>query len=266
MRLRHKLSSLLILLTVLSNLGQDQNNGYYRYPAIHGDTVVFTAEGDLWKVRLGHPQATRLTTHLEQELHATISPDGKLVAFSASYEGPTEVYVIPIEGGQPQRLTYDGESARAVGWTPDGRVCYATRHYSTLPNTQLVLVHPRTKQTERVELHQASQAAWLEKQVGLVFTRLSKQGSSTKRYHGGSVENLWKYMLDRDEAVALTADYTGTSRSPMLHGERIYFNTDRDGTMNIWSMDLEGSDLQHCLLYTSPSPRDRTRSRMPSSA
>ena len=24
--------------------------------------------------------------------------------------------------------------------------------------------------------------------------------------------------------------------------------------------------LQHCLLYTSPSPRDRTRSRMPSSA
>eukprot|EP00656_Telonema_subtile_P014444 TRINITY_DN17404_c0_g1_i1.p1 TRINITY_DN17404_c0_g1~~TRINITY_DN17404_c0_g1_i1.p1 ORF type:complete len:110 (+),score=23.90 TRINITY_DN17404_c0_g1_i1:3-332(+) len=26
------------------------------------------------------------------------------------------------------------------------------------------------------------------------------------------------------------------------------------------------TDLQHCLLYTSPSPRDRTRSRMPSSA
>ena len=58
------------------------------------------------------------------ELHAAISPDGKSVAFSASYEGPTEVYVISIEGGQPQRLTYDGESARVVGWTPDGRVCY----------------------------------------------------------------------------------------------------------------------------------------------
>ena len=27
-----------------------------------------------------------------------------------------------------------------------------------------------------------------------------------------------------------------------------------------------GSDLRYCLLYTSPSPRDRTRSRMPSSA
>ena len=29
---------------------------------------------------------------------------------------------------------------------------------------------------------------------------------------------------------------------------------------------VEGSELELCLLYTSPSPRDRTRSRMPSSA
>ena len=28
----------------------------------------------------------------------------------------------------------------------------------------------------------------------------------------------------------------------------------------------EDGDIQNCLLYTSPSPRDRTRSRMPSSA
>jgi tricorn protease len=24
--------------------------GYYRYPTIHGDTIIFTAEGDLWSV------------------------------------------------------------------------------------------------------------------------------------------------------------------------------------------------------------------------
>ena len=30
--------------------------------------------------------------------------------------------------------------------------------------------------------------------------------------------------------------------------------------------DTEAFELQSCLLYTSPSPRDRTRSRMPSSA
>ena len=33
-----------------------------------------------------------------------------------------------------------------------------------------------------------------------------------------------------------------------------------------YSVDDKGSENYHCLLYTSPSPRDRTRSRMPSSA
>ena len=34
-----------------------------------------------------------------------------------------------------------------------------------------------------------------------------------------------------------------------------------------WSAPVNASgDASHCLLYTSPSPRDRTRSRMPSSA
>ncbi|MGO8998109.1 MAG: hypothetical protein ACLQVI_32725, partial [Polyangiaceae bacterium] len=23
--------------------------GYYRYPTIHGDTIIFTSEGDLWE-------------------------------------------------------------------------------------------------------------------------------------------------------------------------------------------------------------------------
>src|SRR5258708_6435813 len=64
--------------------------GYYRFPAIHGDTVVFTAEGDLWRVGVQGGTAQRLTSHLGTELHAAFSPDGKTLAFSAEYEGPTE--------------------------------------------------------------------------------------------------------------------------------------------------------------------------------
>ena len=33
-----------------------------------------------------------------------------------------------------------------------------------------------------------------------------------------------------------------------------------------WTYIINGLSVTHCLLYTSPSPRDRTRSRMPSSA
>ena len=36
--------------------------------------------------------------------------------------------------------------------------------------------------------------------------------------------------------------------------------------LGFYLVDLEFDQSRVCLLYTSPSPRDRTRSRMPSSA
>jgi len=47
----------------------------------------------------------------------------KTVAFSASYEGPTEVYTMPASGGLPTRRTFEG-GALVAGWTPDGKVLY----------------------------------------------------------------------------------------------------------------------------------------------
>src|SRR5262245_32707675 len=75
--------------------------GFYRFPALHRDVIVFVAEGDLWKVSPSGGAATRLTTHLAEETNPAISPDGKTIAFTARYEGPAEVYTIPIDGGSP---------------------------------------------------------------------------------------------------------------------------------------------------------------------
>src|SRR3990172_1833592 len=111
--------------------------GYFRFPAISGDQVVFTAEGDLWRVGIRGGVAQRLTTHPSEESRPAVSPDGKILAYSASYEGPTEVYTMPLEGGVPTRRTYEGSSGQVVGWTPSGKVIYATRRYATLPNPQL---------------------------------------------------------------------------------------------------------------------------------
>jgi len=81
--------------------------GWYRDPAIHGDTVVFTAEGDLWRVGANGGLAQRLTTHPAEESQAAISPDGSLLAFVANYEGKPEVYAMPLAGGAPRRLSFE---------------------------------------------------------------------------------------------------------------------------------------------------------------
>lgn len=244
------LTSLVILLSHSPDLfAGEENMGYYRYPSLYENIIVFTAEGDLWKVMTQGGIAQRLTTHAGQETHASISPDGKYIAFSASYDGPREVYLISIEGGMPKRLTYHGEGSYVVGWTPGGEVIYTTRHFSTLPNSQLVRINPETREEVLIPLHQASYGAYDANEETLVFTRLPFQGSRTKRYKGGTVQNLWKFSKGAEEAVPLTVNYAGTSKDPMWYEGRIYFISDRDGTMNIWSMKDDGTDLQQATDY-----------------
>ncbi len=242
--MRPSTSLALALLAAAAPLAAQQQPslGYYRFPAVTGNTIVFTAEGDLWRVPITGGVAQRLTSNAGEESHASISPDGQTVAFSASYEGPTEVYTMPLGGGAPVRRTYEGAAATVVGWTPDGKVLYTTRRYSTLPNPELATVDPRSNITARVPLAQASDGSY--DSGTLYFTRFAWQGSNTKRYRGGTAQNIWRFAPNAEHAQPLTGDYDGTSRSPMVWKGRVYFASDRDGTMNLWSMDLNGKDLK----------------------
>ncbi len=243
-----RILTLVVLLLLPCALRAEETLGYYRFPAIHGDTIIFAAEGDLWRVDRRGGVATRLTTHPAEETHPAISPDGKTLAFSAAYEGPTEVYTMPIDGGLPARRTFEGEGGRTgavvVGWTPGGEVLYATSHETGLPGVDLARIDPATGRRALVPLAQASEGVYAPDGKTLFFTRFAFQGSHTKRYKGGTAQSLWRYMDGAAEAVPLTADFAGTSKSPMLWQGRIYFVSDRDGTMNLWSMDENGKDLR----------------------
>jgi tricorn protease len=235
-------------------LAQAQSNrGWYRSPAIHDQTVAFTSEGDLWEVSIEGGMARRLTTAPGEELHAAFSPDGQTIAFVADYEGPQEVYTIPASGGIPARRTYEGGGQRrrnapstpgavVAGWTPDGKILYSTYHFSGIPDAQLVTIDSHNR-FERIPLSQAAQGTFDPHNETLFFTRLDRQPSFTKRYAGGTAENIWRYNPGH-EAVALTSDYTGTSNNPMWWNKRVFFLSDRDGTMNLWSMDENGKDLR----------------------
>jgi tricorn protease len=234
--------TLALALSALAPLCSAQTNrGYYRFPAISGNTIAFTAEGDLWESTVDGGGAHRLTSHPGDEAHAAFSPDGKTIAFSANYEGPTEIYTMPAAGGLPTRRTFEG-TAQVVGWTPDGKILYTTRRYSTLPDSQLVTVD-KDNRSERIPLSQASQGVYDSQGRTLFFTRLPFQGSEAKRYQGGTAQNIWKFTAGQ-EAVPLTADFTGSSKDAMWWNNRVYFVSDRDGTMNLWSMDAAGHNLK----------------------
>lgn len=242
---RLAITSTLCLLTTSTQLfaadAPPLHRGYYTDPAFHGETIIFTSEGDLWSVDIHGGAAHRLTSGSGTEHRAIISPDGKTVAFRANYEGPSEVYTMPVDGGLPQRRTWDGNS-EPEGWGADGRLLIATGRYSTLPSIQLVLIDDHGAR-EILPLAQAAEGAYSSDGHTLFFTRWFSQGSHTRRYKGGTAENLWSFD-GKDEAVPLTADWTGTSTNPMFWNGRVYFLSDRDGVMNVYSMDPQGHGVK----------------------
>src|SRR5919204_4976567 len=94
--------------------------GYYRFPAIHGETVVFTSEDDLWTVPADGGVARRLTASPGVVSGPFFSPDGATLAFTGREEGHSEVYTMPAAGGPVRRLTYLGANSSVIGWMPDG--------------------------------------------------------------------------------------------------------------------------------------------------
>ncbi|MBL9120919.1 MAG: PD40 domain-containing protein [Phycisphaerae bacterium] len=227
----------------------EQSLGYYRMPAMRGQTIVFVAEGDLWRVGTEGGIASRLTSHPGEERDPSISPDGTMVAFTATYEGPREVYTMPLNGGLPTRRTWDAGRAGMTGWMPDGTLLYATDARSALPAIRVWRHDCATDQRTVLPLAQCSDATFIDA-THLAFTRLQFQGSHTDRYQGGTAQQLWSFDLPAgasgtaDEAKPLTADYDGTSRRPLAWGDRIVFTTDRSGRLNLWSMRRDGTDLR----------------------
>ena len=106
--------------------------GYYRQPALHGDRLVFVSEGDLWTARIPETDSTsptiayRLTSGDGNESLPRISPDGNWIAFAGQYDGNTDVYVMPIDGGAPTRLTFHPTTDEPLAWTA-GESCFG-RH------------------------------------------------------------------------------------------------------------------------------------------
>jgi tricorn protease len=194
----------------------------------------------------------RLTTHPEAESAPMISPDGRWIAFEASYDGPREVYVMPITGGAPVRATHEGGGVAVRGWLDDNRVIYRTSNIPGASARLLRTVNRTTLQTADIPLSDADQATLLGDGATLAFTRygLASSNDNAVQYRGGTMGQLWRYKPGTDaEAVRLAADFGAPIQYPMAWNGRIYFVTDKSGTDNIWSVDEQGGD-----------PRQHTRS------
>jgi len=219
--------------------------GLYRFPTTNGSVVVFASEGDLWQAPIEGGMAMRLTTDAGQEAFPKFSMDGKWVAFSAELEGNVDVYAMPIDrAGEPVRLTYHPAADNVVAWTPDGKVVFRSmRESANWGENRLFAVSPEGGTPVMVPIGLAALADFSADGEQVAFTRTSWEFATWKHYKGGTAQDVWSANL-RDGTFKQLTDYEGTDRFPMWHEGRVYFVSDRAGTMNLFSMAGDGTDVR----------------------
>ncbi|HIB88120.1 TPA: peptidase [Candidatus Poribacteria bacterium] len=219
--------------------------GYYRFPTIHEDQVVFVAEDDLWTVEVSGGIARRLTSNLGEVSHPFISPDGKYLAFTGREEGPAEVFVMPTLGGLSERLTYLGTHNAVVNWKPDNQtIIFASN--AKLPFTrsfQLFEIDQNGGISQPMPYGSARNISY-GKNGGIVLGRFTADPARWKRYRGGTAGVIWIDPDDTGEFRQLI-NLGGNLASPMWVEDRIFFLSDHQGIGNLYSCLPDGEDLQH---------------------
>jgi Tol biopolymer transport system component len=85
-----------------------------------GDVFGMFIDGDIWAIDLSTRKETRL---VEKAFNPDYSPDGKRIAFDASWAGPRRIWAVDNRGHNPQQLTSDTSEAIShvrPRWSPDG--------------------------------------------------------------------------------------------------------------------------------------------------
>ncbi|MFO0872563.1 MAG: PDZ domain-containing protein [Phycisphaerales bacterium] len=234
--------------------GAPGERGFYQQPTLFGDRLVFVSEGDLWSATLPSDPALpiaahRLTATSGAEGWPCFSPDGASLAFAAERDGNTDVYVMPVDGGPPRRLTFHPGPDVPLAWTPDGKsVVFRSARTNPLGRTTLWRVEIQGGTATEFAFGECSLASFDSAGARIAFTRWSNETWNWRNYRGGTAPDLWLWDVAAGRGTRLVKD-PANDLFPMFYStggaaERVAFASDRDGQMNIWSVDATGGDLR----------------------
>src|SRR5438552_1755402 len=247
------LAALVVVVTSSEAFGAPDEARLLRFPTTHGDRIVFGYAGDLYTVAATGGTARRLTSHPGYEMFPRFSPDGTKIAFTAQYDGNTEVFVVPADGGEPTRLTYTATLGRdevsdrmgpnniVMGWTPDGKnILFRSRMHSFNDFIgQLYTVPKDGGIAERLPLPRGGFASYSPDGKKIAYNRVFREFRTWKRYRGGMADDIWTYDFETKKTERIVEN-DASDIIPMWHGNAVYFLSDRDANkrMNLYKVDL----------------------------
>ncbi|MCF8227448.1 MAG: PDZ domain-containing protein [Bacteroidales bacterium] len=246
---------------MMSSRGQEEAR-LMRFPAIHGGQVVFSFAGDLYTVEKDGGIARKLTNDEGYEAFARFSPDGGNIAFTGQYDGNTEVYLIPSEGGIPKRLTYTATLGRddisdrmgpnniVMTWKNDDQIVFRSRMKSfNAFKGHLFEISKEGGLPEQLPFAVGGWCSFSPDQDKVAYNRVFREFRTWKYYRGGMADDIWIFDFNTKESRNIT-NTEAQDIFPMWHGDKIYFLSDRDRTMNLFAYDLKTDETEKITDYT----------------
>jgi tricorn protease len=237
---------------------------YLRFPHVRDDLLTFVAEDDVWLAPADGGRAWRLSADDSVASWPRLSRDGLRVAWSGARDGVPEVYLADVAGGPGRRLTYWGDArTRVAGWTPDDEVLAVTaggQPFGFLTAAHVVSADPDAPGSRRLPFGQVSDLS-VGRTAVAVLTGGYYEPAWRKRYRGGTAGRIWLRTQPADgqaegEFRRMLTGVAGHFACPMLAGGRLAFLSDHEGTGNIYSVDLAGSDLRRHTDHDGPYARE----------
>lgn len=212
--------------------------------------------------------ATQLTNSPGEESYPKFSPDGKEIAFTARYRGNPDIYVMPVTGGVPHRLTYGSHVDRMVEWHPQGdKILFASRRETGVPSgrvNQLFLIPKTGGMPEKLPIPYGEIATYSADGKQLAYITKITETYPFKRYRGGLTSEVILFDLESNTAKNITNNEANDGK-PAWGGDKIYFLSDRadDLRLNVWSYDTKSGSLDQVtqfkdfdITYLSAGPKD----------
>ena len=232
-----------------------------RFPATNGSDVAFSYAGDIYTVPISGGVAKRLTSHEGYEMFARFSPDGNTIAFTGQYDGNTEVFIMPKEGGQPKRITFTSTNSRddvadrmgpnniAMTWTPDGKgVVYRNRIGDGFIGKLWIAPIDGGMSTE-LPLPEGGFCSYSPDGKRLAYNRVFREFRTWKYYKGGMADDIWIYDTEKKSVTNIT-NTVGQDIAPMWIGNEIYYISDRENRMNIYVYNTDTKATQKVTNFT----------------
>lgn len=247
-------AALLFIVALLATTLYSQQMLLLRNPSLSHDKIAFLYAGDIWTVSRAGGEAVRLTSDGAVVAGPYFSPDGQQVAFTAQMNGGTDVYIIPVDGGVPRRITWHPEGSIIDGWTPDGKdvviesMAESQRHF-----TRLFRVHADGSGLPQVlPLPQAAEGAYSPDGSSMAYVPYIKWEKGWKRYVGGQTTPIWIVNMKTLDLVKVPRENSNDS-NPVWVGDTVYFLSDREptnknaGPVSLWKYDTKTQQVAKVL-------------------